>query len=322
MQDTAVSSLMKSGSFWFPEAVAKGVASVDTLFYFIVAISTVMFVGIVAVMLYFIVKYRRTEDHQEAYSQVSHNTPIEIIWTVIPLIICYVIFHWGYKDFIRWSAAPNDAQQIHVTAMKWMWKFEYPSGIKTVADLVVPVNQPVKLIMTSEDVIHSFYVPNFRMKRDMIPNRYTTLWFEAEKVGVYQLFCTEYCGDGHSMMLGSVKVLSQEDYDAWVKNGGSEGGDLPLDQVGAKLYTSRGCNACHTLDGSTGVGPTWKGLFGSKRAFVSGASKVADEDYLRESIVNPVANVVQGFQPVMPSYGDLLSDREVSALVEYIKTLK
>jgi cytochrome c oxidase subunit II len=176
--------------------------------------------------------------------------------------------------------------------------------------------------MTSDDLIHSFYIPNFRMKRDVLPNRYTTLWFQAEKVGTFQLFCTEFCGDGHSMMLGSVRVLSQEDYDAWVANGGSEGGDQPLDQVGAKLYTSRGCNACHTLDGANGIGPTWKGLFGSKRAFVSGGSKVADEDYLRESIVNPAANIVQGYQPVMPAMGDLLSDREVSALIEYIKTLK
>jgi cytochrome c oxidase subunit II len=313
-------SLMDNGTTFFPQAVGPFAPSMDALFYFIFWGSVVLFIGITLLTIYFLVAYKRKREDQLATQQMTHNTALELAWTIPPTILVLIVFVWGFKGFLHMSVEPLGAQEIHVTGKKWFWEFAYPNGNKAIGELVVQVDTPVSLIMSSTDVIHSFFVPNFRIKRDVLPNRYTKLWFEADKVGNYQVFCTEYCGDGHSAMLGVIRVLSPEDYKAWLLEANS-GDDLPLDKLGEKLYTAKACVTCHSVDGSPKVGPTWKALFGKKQSLVGGGSVVADENYLHESIVNPGAKVVAGFDNVMPTYAGSLSDREISALIAYIKTL-
>ena len=191
----------------------------------------------------------------------------------------------------------------------------------TLNEFVVPVNQPVRLIMSAEDVIHSFFVPSFRIKKDVLPNRYTTIWFETDQTGEYQVFCTEYCGDGHSGMLAVLKVVSWGDYQEWLQKGSAGANDaMPLMELGEKLYTSKACNTCHSLDGVSGVGPSWKGMY--EALLVSEGADVKVQNYLREAIVEPQKVIAKGYAPVMPSYSGLLSDREIDAIIEYIKSIK
>ncbi len=314
-------SLVSSGSLWFPERINKEAGTVDNLYNFILYASLILFVGILAVLWHFVKKYKRTPDNLKAAAHVTENHKLEIVWSVLPLILCGVIFVWGYIGFLKISVPPANAMEIHVVGKKWLWQFEYPNGTKTIGELVVPVNESVKLIMTSEDVIHSFFVPNFRIKRDVIPNRYSRVWFNAVRTGNFQIFCTEFCGDGHSDMLGTVRVLTAEGYRAWLKDANS-GSDLPLDQLGEKVYTSKGCNACHSIDGSAKSGPTWKGLFGKLRPCTDGSNNMADENYIKESILKPQSKVVKGFEPVMPTFAGLLNDREIDGVIAYIKKLK
>jgi cytochrome c oxidase subunit 2 len=237
-----------------------------------------------------------------------------------------VIFVYGFVVFRDMRNPPADATEINVTAKQWLWQFEYYNGKKTLNELYVQQNRPVKLVMRSEDVIHSFFVPDFRVKQDILGGRYTQLWFTPTKVGTFQLFCAEYCGTGHSKMLGKVVVLSPEAYDIWEKGARvtEEIGvaSLPDAERGEQIYKQSGCNACHSLDGSTGVGPSWKSLVGHKVAMQNGEEITADENYIRESILEPQAKIVKGYQPVMPSFKGILSDADISALISYMKTLK
>jgi cytochrome c oxidase subunit 2 len=216
---------------------------------------------------------------------------------------------------------PSNAIEVKVTGQKWFWTFKYKEGANTTNELVVPVNKPIRLLMSSKDVIHSFFVPNFRVKMDVLPNRYTTLWFEAIDTGEFDIFCTEYCGTGHSEMIGKVKVVSDADFQTWLSSSGG-GSDLTPEEWGKELYTSKACFTCHSLDGNPGVGPTFSGLFGREEEMTDGTTVVADENYIRKSILEPQAQVVQGFQPVMPTYQGLLKDEEIDALVAFFKTLK
>ncbi len=314
-------SLMGKGSFWFPAARTSLAPHTDQLYYWILWASIASFIGLFMVVVYFLWKYKYSPTNKVASKQIIDNIPLEIAWTVIPSLICLVIFYAGYIGFLHISLPPSNATEIHVVARKWMWQFDYPSGIKSIGELVVPVNEPIKLIMTSEDVVHSLYIPNFRIKRDVIPNRYSRVWFNANAIGNYQIFCAEFCGDGHSAMLGSVRVVSKEDYQKWQKEQNS-GADLPLDVLGEKVYNSKGCNTCHSIDGSPKTGPTWKGLWGSNHKMSDGKMVVADENYIKESILDPKAKVVAGFQPVMPTFAGLLSEREINGIIEYLKKLK
>ncbi len=315
-------SLMENGTMILPEAASSVASSVDLLFYVIFWGSCLLFFVMVGLGIYFIVKYRRTQSNRVASAQITHNDALEIGWTVIPLILVMIIFVWGYRDYLKLVIPPVGAKEIRVVGKKWLWEVEYvEEGIKLLNEIVVPVGKPVKLLMTATDVLHSFYLPNFRIKKDLVPNRYSKIWFYPEKIGNYQVFCTEYCGDGHSSMLGVLKVVSQSDYDEWLKAGNAND-DIPLLELGEKLYKSKNCNACHSLDGTAMAGPSWKGLYGSKRQFVDGSDAIADENYITESILNPNAKVVAGYPPVMPSYSGLLSEREILGIIEYIKTLK
>ncbi len=308
---------MFAQTVWMPEQVSTFAADVDALFYFVYWASVVLLTGIVVTMVYFVYKYRRRspDDRPET---VTENKWIEISWIVIPAILVLIIFNWGFQSFIRITVAPPDAYQVNVTARMWLWEFEYPNGVRSTGELHVPVDQPVRLQMSSEDVIHSFFVPSFRVKQDVLPNRYSAVWFEATKPGEYQVFCTEYCGTQHSTMLATVIVHEREDFEEWLESGsGME--DLPLVELGEMLYTQQACNACHTTDGSSSVGPTFQGLFGSSVQFQDGSSTTADENYIRESILEPGARIVQGYQNVMPpSYGSL-SERQINGLIEFIK---
>jgi cytochrome c oxidase subunit II len=309
--------MMLAQTIWLPEQVSTLAGEIDTLFYFILWTSVLIFAGVVLTMLYFVYKYRRRSPADRTELVVPSKL-IEVSWIVVPTILVLIIFNWGFQGFIRLNVAPADAYHINVTGKKWLWEFEYPNGARTVGELHVPADRPVRLQMSSEDVIHSFFIPAFRVKMDVLPNRYTSVWFEATQEGEYQVFCTEYCGTQHSTMLAKVIVHSREGFNEWLQTGGGLD-DLPLVELGERLHAQLACGACHSLDGTSGVGPTFQGLYMSQRQFTNGTSAQADENYLRESILQPSALIVQGYQNVMPpSYGGL-SERELNALIEFIR---
>ncbi|MBG91200.1 MAG: cytochrome c oxidase subunit II [Actinobacteria bacterium] len=317
-----VESLVEHGNIWFPDAAGSMATKVDFLYSVTMWVSVVIFVAMFLVGLYFVIKYKRSAINQKAESHVTDNVRLELAWSFIPFVLLMILFAWSFRDYLDLVIAPPDAQEIKVVAKKWLWEVEYPElNMKALNEIVVPVSTPIKLTMTATDVLHSLFIPNFRVKRDIIPNRYSTLWFEAIKPGVFQLFCTEFCGDGHSEMIGIVRVLSEPDYQEWLL-AGSEDESIPLDELGKKLYVSKACNTCHSIDGTDMVGPTWKGLFNSDRNLQSGEVVTADDNYIRESIVYPQVKLVSGYQPVMPAYAGLLSDRDIDGIIAYIKTLK
>lgn len=305
-------------NFLYPSKASTYAGDVDALMNFINYLSIFFWVLITGAIIYFAWKYSR-EKHEPP---PPHNTALEITWTVIPTILVVAIFAWGFKSFMTLSRAPGDAMEIHVTGQKWSWAFEYPEGVRTMNELTVPVNQPVKLIMSSTDVIHSFWVPAFRNKMDVLPGRTTTLWFEATELGDHRLFCAEYCGDAHWNMKGNIKVVTAEEFEAWLEENSKEDTTTPLPELGGQLFQSKACFTCHTTDGTAGIGPTLKGVFGQEVALNDGTSVLADEAYIRESILQPGAKIVEGFIPTMPSYQGQLSERELNGLVEFIKTLE
>ena len=317
--ETSTESLVNSGGLLYPEAISELAARTDALFYFILWASGIILLGLILVTAYFFIV--NALGKQKKIPHVTDHFGFEFAWTAIPIVLVFIVFYWGYKDFIELRVPPEDAIVVQVQGWKWAWGFEYPNGVTSMGEFVVPVDTPVKLVMSSKDVIHSFYLPNLRTKRDVMPNRYSTLWFKAEKTGNFQVFCTEYCGDSHSTMLATLRVVSREKYDNWLANGGSDR-ELPLDQLGENVYKKASCFSCHSLDGSAVIGPSWKGIYGETQNFTDGTTATVDENYLRESIVNPQKKIVEGYAPVMPSYSGLLSDREITGIIEYIKTLK
>ncbi len=294
---------------------------IDALFNFIYISSAILLALVTAVIILFVLRYRR-RGAGSLTSGVDHNLTIEIVWTVIPTIVVFIIFAWGFKDFIRLHVAPGQSMQVKVTGQKWFWSFEYAEGMSSVNELVVPLDKPVKLLMSSRDVIHSFYVPSFRVKMDVLPNRYSMVWFEATDTGSYNLFCTEYCGTKHSEMIGKVRVVSTAEYAEWIEKSSGPAAGESLASYGSKLYQQKACITCHSADGKSGTGPSFKGIFGHQVELESGSSLTIDENYIRESILEPKAKVVKGYQPVMPTYQGLLKDKQIDALVEYIKSLQ
>ncbi|MBZ0265486.1 cytochrome c oxidase subunit II [bacterium] len=310
-----------TGTFLLPPSASTMAGETDALFYFLYYLSIFFFILITGGVVVFAIKFRRKKGDISTTKGPSHNTVLETAWIVVPLILVMIIFVWGFKGFMKQSVVPKDAMEIKVTAQKWFWSFSYPDGTSTANELVVPAGKPIKLLMSSQDVIHSFFVPSFRLKRDVLPNRYTVTWFEALRPGDNILFCAEYCGTKHSEMLGKIKVVSDREFKEWLDTNANAGADMNPADYGAKLYTSRGCVTCHSVDGSTGNGPSFLGVFGHEVALKGGTTIVADENYIRESILNPQSKVVAGFQPIMPTYQGLLKDRDVDALVAYIKSL-
>ena len=267
------------------------------------------------------IRYRR-RDPDEIPESVHGSLALEIAWTVPPLIIVMVIFFWGASIFATIQRPPDDAINIDVVGKQWMWKLQHMEGRREINELHIPVGRPVKLTMTSEDVIHSFFVPAFRTKQDAVPGRYTTTWFEATKPGTYHLFCAEYCGTIHSGMIGHVIVMEPADFQAWLQTG--QAGAAPAVSpaaAGEALFQAQGCVSCHAA-GASQRGPQLAGLFGTTVHFEGGGAAVADENYLRESILYPQAHLVQGYQAIMPTYQGLLSEENVMQLIAYLKTLK
>jgi cytochrome c oxidase subunit 2 len=309
-----------TGTLQLPPQASTVAPDVDALYYFIFWGCTAFFVLIVGLAAFFAVKYRRRPGDTYRPSP-SHNTPLEITWTVVPLLLVMIVFVWGFRGYMKMHTAPGQALEYNVIGKQWLWQINHPGGAVEVNQMYVPVDRPVRLLLQSEDVIHSFYVPDFRVKMDAYPNQYTSMWFEATRIGDFDLFCTEYCGNEHSAMIGKVHVLSQVDFDRWLEEAAPGPGDDPV-AFGERLFKSKACNTCHSIDGSRLTGPTFQGLFGRQESLADGSTVIADENYIRRSILEPQAQITAGYDPVMPTYSGILRPQDIDALIEYIKTLQ
>ncbi|HKK25661.1 MAG TPA: cytochrome c oxidase subunit II [Gracilimonas sp.] len=294
-------------------------ASTDALMGFIHIVSFILLAGVTIAMIYFAIKYKRKSEDDKT-PVITHNNTLEITWSVIPLILVFIVFGWGYSGWLNLKAVPDNAYEIQVSAYKWGWTFSYENGAQVGNEVHVPAGRPVKLVMKSQDVLHSFFVPDYRVKQDVLPNRYTYVWFQAEEPGESQVFCTEYCGTSHSDMLAKVIVHTPDDFDNWLASQGSADAGTPVER-GENLLTLQGCITCHSVDGSEKIGPTFQGLFGREEVMTDGTTLTVDENYIRESILDPGAKIVQGYQNQMVSYEGRLSDDDISDIIEYIKTL-
>jgi cytochrome c oxidase subunit 2 len=308
------------GNFWVPEAVNLAGDGSDALYYGVLGMSFFFFFAITGAVVYFVIKYRHRPGHKSEPS-AAHNDALEITWTVIPTIICVFLFLFGWREYIHMATPPQRAIEIQTVARKWAWQFTHQNGVQD-SNLHVPVDVPVRMVMTSQDVLHSFYVPAFRVKQDIIPRRYTFVWFQATKPGVYRLYCAEYCGTDHSNMKVNVVVHSPGGYERYLADAQERMQNLPPVELGKSAYEKKGCAACHSLDGSPKVGPSFKGIFGTQVTLANGASVTVDENYLRESILNPQAKARPGFPPSMPAFEGQLKEKELTGLVEFIKSLK
>ena len=300
----------------FPEQASTMAPRVDALFFFLVAVAVFFATLIFTAVIYLAVKYRRrSEDDQPR--PIEGSLALEIFWTAVPLGLTMVMFAWGALLFAEMHAPPADALEITVVGKQWMWKIQHPSGHREINELHIPVGRPVKLTMTSEDVIHDFFVPAFRVKNDVLPGRYTTVWFEATKPGQYRLFCSEYCGTQHSGMTGRVIVLELSDYEKWLSGGVTE---ISMAKVGEDLFQRLGCAICHRPGGAVQA-PSLVGLFGRPVKLERGGTATADAAYIRESILEPRAKIVAGYQPVMPTYKGLISEEGILQIIAYLKSL-
>ncbi len=282
-----------------------------------VGVSIVVVLLIGGSITYFAVKYRRRSP-DEIPEQIVGSNRLELAWTVIPLAFFLMIFFWGANIYLNMAQPPPDSMEVYVVAKQWMWKFEHSGGQSEINELHVPLGRPVKLTMTSQDVIHSFFIPDFRVKQDVLPDRYTTVWFQATKTGTYHLFCTQYCGTNHAEMTGSIVVMEPAAFAQWL-TGGANAGQSPA-AVGASLFQQYGCASCHQPNGH-GPGPSLVGVFGSSVTLQDGSHVTADENYVRESILDPAAKIVAGFQPIMPSFRGRLTEDQIVALIAYIQSL-
>jgi cytochrome c oxidase subunit 2 len=300
----------------FPEQASTHASRVDALYAFLVAV-TVFFAGLIfLLLLYFAIKYRRrSEDEQPR--PVFGSIPLEVMWMVIPFVLVMMMFLWGAGLYFTMASPPDNALEINVVGKQWMWYFQHPEGQREINELHVPVGRPVKVILTSQDVIHSFYVPAFRIKMDAVPGRYTTIWFEATKTGTFHLFCTEYCGAAHAGMKGQVVVMTPTEYERWLQLGTPE--ETPA-AAGGRLFQSLGCSGCHATN-ATVRAPPLEGIYGKPVALASGGVVTADEGYIRDSILLPQKDVVAGYAPLMPSYEGRISEEEILQLIAHIKAL-
>ena len=289
---------------------------VDNLYFFLLAIAAFFSLLIAGLIVYYAVKYHRKRP-DEIGAAVHGGLVLELTWTIVPFLITMVIFVWGASVYVAMARPPDETINIYVVGKQWMWKFQHLDGQREINELHVPVGRDVKLIATSEDVIHDFFVPAFRMKADVIPGRYVSVWFHATKPGRYHLFCAEYCGTRHSGMIGEIVVMEPAEYQTWLGGGAQEGS---LASAGEKLFQDLACNTCHRPD-AQGRGPVLQGLFGKTVTLQSGETHTVDEAYVRESILTPSAKVVAGFQPIMPTFQGLVTEEQLLQLIAYVKSL-
>ena len=300
-----------------PESASTVAWKVDALYFYLSGVTLFFTLLISAVLIFFVIRYRRRTPY-EIPRPVAGSHKLETIWTIIPFVIAMTMFAWGARVYFEMYKAPENAIEVYVVGKQWMWKLQHATGQREINELHVPVNRKIKLIMTTEDVIHDFFVPAFRTKADVIPGRYVTLWFEATKTGRYHLFCAEYCGMNHSGMIGSVIVMEPREFDDWLS--GNVGSTTPA-AAGQQLYQTLGCASCHGANGEGGRGPTLVGIFGNNQTLATGETVRVDETYVRESILNPQAKLVTGFGPIMPTFQGQVSEDQLVQMIAYIKSL-
>jgi cytochrome c oxidase subunit II len=316
----------------FPEQASTMAPRVDALYFYLLGIGGFFSLLIFTLVIYFAIKYRRRSEDEPPPPQMRDNLALEVTWIVIPFALAMIAFFWGANVYFAMARPPQDALEVFVVGRQWMWKFQHPDGQREINQLHVPRGRPVKLTMASEDVIHSFFVPAFRVKHDVVPGRYTTVWFEATKAGEFHLFCAEYCGTQHSGMIGQIVVLEPEQYEAWLSGelgapraisglpspGAAPAGSLAAQ--GQQVFQKLGCQVCHQMD-RQGIGPVLVGIFGTQVRLQTGETVTADESYVRESILNPQSKITAGFQPLMPPFQGRVNEEELIQLVAYIKSL-
>ena len=311
---------------WMSSPASDYANDFNSTFYFLMWTGLGLFLLVVVPMFWFAIKYRRKNENQKALSQVDHNHTIETLWTLLPIVYLAVCFVWGFLGYLNVTTIPMDTKNLRVIGQKWNWTVQYPDDDISVsgqgAVIGVPLGKNILLTLSSQDVIHSFFLPNFRIKQDVLPGRYSTLWFKASEVGEFPVFCAEYCGDSHSDMLAVLKVMPQDEYDAWVEKTKNANNKLSPKELGEKLYHSKACVTCHSVDGSARIGPSYKGLYGTMAELESGAQVKVDDNFIREHILTPTKTPIKGYPPVMPSFQGQLSEADINGLIEFIKSLK
>ena len=323
----------EGGNFWMPKYVNSVTDSSDMMYMSVLALSAFFFFGITIAVIYLVWKFRHRPGHK-AEPSATHNDALEITWTIIPTIITVFLFYYGWRSYIEIVTPPQKAVEVNVQAWRWAWNFKHANGVED-SDLHVPANTPVRLVMTSRDVLHAFYVPALRTKQDIVPRRYTYVWFNATKPGTYRLNCAEYCGTNHSQMgvtnpspefpngrRAVIVVHEPGGYERYLADKAAMSSQMEPDKLGAMLYEKKGCVACHTTDGAARVGPTFKGSFGTETAMADGSKIKVDENYIRESLLYPQAKSRPGFPPSMPSFEGQLKEKEIEGLIAFIKSLK
>jgi cytochrome c oxidase subunit 2 len=308
-----------SKSFWMPERASTFAPNVDGVFNFIYWLCLFFFLLITILLVYFVIRYRH-KPGVERESAAGHSTALELTWTIIPTVLVLVIFYFGFRGFLNMAVEPPNPYEINVTGSMWQWSFTYPNG-HTDNELHLPPNTPVRFVLASNDVLHSLYVPAFRIKQDVVPGRYNRLWVQATEPGKYDLYCAEYCGKNHSTMISSATVhADRAAFDKWLSDAADWTKRMSPVDAGRMFYEKRGCITCHSVDGTVLTGPTWKDAFGSQVATTAG-TVTADENYIRESILYPGAKIHQGFGNIMPSQLGQFSDRDIDAIIAYMKSI-
>lgn len=299
----------------WPTSASTTADQVDALYLFLLAVTSAVTIAVLVFILVFIFRYRHNR-HPVA-NQVAGSRPLELTWTLVPFGVFMIFFIWGASIYMAEATPPRDSLQIYVVAKQWMWKIQHEQGQREINSLHVPMDRDVRLTMISQDVIHSFWVPEFRIKADVLPGRYTTIWFRANKTGTYHLFCSEYCGTHHSGMVGEIVVMDPVKFQTWLSEGGEMGS---FAATGQKLFQELGCTACHRFD-TQGRGPNLVGVYGKPVLLSDGTTVMADDAYVRQAILNPGAQIVAGFQPIMPSFQGIVTEDQLLSLIAYVKSL-
>lgn len=301
----------------FPDQASTIAPKVDWLYLALILVTGSVALLIFTLITVYSIRYRRRRIDQRG-AHIEGFVPLELFWAVIPFLIFMGIFAWGGVIYYERSSPPKGTIDIYVVGKQWMWKLQHLEGPREINQLHIPAGYPVRLLMTSQDVIHSFYVPAFRIKQDVLPGRYTSQWFQATKPGRYHLFCAEYCGTEHSRMIGTIEVMRQEDFQQWIE---AQRATQPMKSSGKEVFARLGCDSCHSST-DTPLGPSLHNVYQRKTSLKGGGSIIADESYLRESILNPADRIVHGYQSTMPTYRGQISDEQLNELIEYIKSLK
>ena len=308
-------------TFWLPSQASTVAGRTDDLFYFVYWVNVVFFLLIAVMTVAFVMRYRHRKGQPEApQAGAAHSTALELTWTVVPTLIVIAIFYYGFRGFLDVNTAPDNAMEILVTGKMWNWEFTYPNG-HVDTKLHLPKDIPVRFVLQSSDVIHSFFIPNFRIKKDVVPGRYNKEWAQPTVEGTFPIYCAEYCGTNHSRMRSEVTVEPMDVYQAWLAKVSNWENTMTPVQAGQMFYQTRGCMQCHSIDGTRIIGPSFRDMFGREETMRDGSKVLVDEGYIRESILEPTAKVVATFDPVMPSFKGSLQDKDINAIIAYFKSI-